>query len=538
MELTRVEKKSLPASLFQVPAGYKQTDTAIGGLSPEQEKAMRDARSQMDEAMKNMTPEQRKAVEDAMKRYGQPTPVPRGWIECGVWLRSSASAPRRLSPAGVTRARRSSSIRRTVATSWAWSSEEFERAHPDVDVRWLDMGSQEVYDRVRSEKANPQADVWFGGPDTIFSRGAKEGLLAAVPARVGRRRRARQPPRRRSLLRPLPHAGRCWSTTPRPISSGAGAARLGRPARPEVEGKDPDPRSDRLRHHAHGLRLRSWRNRCAETGSTDAGFAWLRRLDAQTKEYVSNPILLYEKIVRGEGQSTIWELTDTLLERQKRLAAPVRLPDERHAGDRRRGRRSSRDAGTRRALEAFVDFVGSRRSRRSPPRRRSACRRAPTSATRCPRGRATSSATWRPRRSTGTWSTREGARWMATWDRTVRGKGAAPEVALGSGSRQAPFGLRYLPPPRCPSFSASSRSRSASGRSPSRAASRSRRRRARSWRSSGPRAAARRRCCAWSPASSRPTPADPRGRRGRDARCRPSAATSAWSSSTTRSSRT
>ena len=55
---------------------------------------------------------------------------------------------------------------------------EFERAHPEVDVRWLDMGSQEVYDRLRSEKANPQADVWYGGPDTIFARGAGEGLLA------------------------------------------------------------------------------------------------------------------------------------------------------------------------------------------------------------------------------------------------------------------------------------------------------------------------------------------------------------------------
>src|SRR4051794_9791912 len=54
----------------------------------------------------------------------------------------------------------------------------FEAKHPDVDVRWLDMGSQEVYDRVRSEAANPQADVWFGGPQTIFARGAEEGLLA------------------------------------------------------------------------------------------------------------------------------------------------------------------------------------------------------------------------------------------------------------------------------------------------------------------------------------------------------------------------
>jgi len=53
----------------------------------------------------------------------------------------------------------------------------YEKAHPEIDVRWLDMGSQEVYDRVRSEKANPQGDIWFGGPDTIFARGAREGLL-------------------------------------------------------------------------------------------------------------------------------------------------------------------------------------------------------------------------------------------------------------------------------------------------------------------------------------------------------------------------
>ncbi len=51
--------------------------------------------------------------------------------------------------------------------------------HPEIDVRWLDMGSQEVYDRIRSEAANPQADIWFGGPDTIFARGAAEGLLQA-----------------------------------------------------------------------------------------------------------------------------------------------------------------------------------------------------------------------------------------------------------------------------------------------------------------------------------------------------------------------
>src|SRR6476660_5941079 len=53
----------------------------------------------------------------------------------------------------------------------------FEAAHPNVDVQWVDMGSQEVLDRLRAEKSNPQADLWFGAPAEIFGRAAGEGLL-------------------------------------------------------------------------------------------------------------------------------------------------------------------------------------------------------------------------------------------------------------------------------------------------------------------------------------------------------------------------
>src|SRR5438132_207448 len=68
----------------------------------------------------------------------------------------------------------------------------FEALHPDIDVRWLDMGSQDVYDRVRSERANPQADIWFGGPSLILAAAARDSLLdcsrpawaAAIPARA------------------------------------------------------------------------------------------------------------------------------------------------------------------------------------------------------------------------------------------------------------------------------------------------------------------------------------------------------------------
>src|SRR5688500_7668118 len=53
----------------------------------------------------------------------------------------------------------------------------FEAQRPDIDVRWLDMGSQEILDRVRFERVNPQADVWFGGPTTTFDLGVQDSLL-------------------------------------------------------------------------------------------------------------------------------------------------------------------------------------------------------------------------------------------------------------------------------------------------------------------------------------------------------------------------
>ena len=59
----------------------------------------------------------------------------------------------------------------------------FESEHPEIDVRWLDMGSQEILDRVRFERVNPQADVWFGGPTTIFDRGVADSLLVAYRPR-------------------------------------------------------------------------------------------------------------------------------------------------------------------------------------------------------------------------------------------------------------------------------------------------------------------------------------------------------------------
>ena len=200
----------------------------------------------------------------------------------------------------------------------------FEAHHPEIDVRWLDMGSQEVFDRLRSERANPQADVWFGGPTTIFDRGIAESLLSpyrpAWAARVGPRGVGP-----RELYWPV-------YRTPAVIAFNARA--VPRDSAPRdwddillPKWKDKvlirDPMASGTMRAIWGLIL--YRSIKA-TGDTAQGMAWLRRLDGQTRAYVLSPLLLIEKLAKQEGLVTLWDLPDALIERGRGLPLDYTLP--------------------------------------------------------------------------------------------------------------------------------------------------------------------------------------------------------------------
>ncbi len=68
MELTKVERKRVPASLFEVPAGYTKQEGMLGAASVV---APPEAQEKMRKAMENLTPEQRKQIEDMMKARQQ-----------------------------------------------------------------------------------------------------------------------------------------------------------------------------------------------------------------------------------------------------------------------------------------------------------------------------------------------------------------------------------------------------------------------------------------------------------------------------------
>jgi iron(III) transport system substrate-binding protein len=199
----------------------------------------------------------------------------------------------------------------------------FEAVHPTVDVQWIDMGSQEVLDRLRAEQANPQADLWFGAPAEIFSRAASEGLLdpytptwaTKVPADAHDAQ------------------GRWYGTymTPEVIAYNTHAVSQADAPKdwdavldPKWKGKvlirDPIA-SGSMRAIFGAILARS----IAQTGSTQAGWEWLRRLDGNTKEYVLNPAMLYQKLGREEGTITLYNMPDiaTLEQRTKTPVAYV-----------------------------------------------------------------------------------------------------------------------------------------------------------------------------------------------------------------------
>lgn len=189
---------------------------------------------------------------------------------------------------------------------------QFEARYPEIDVVWLDMGSQSVFDRVRTEKDNPQADVWWGGPKELFIQGEALGLLERY-----------EPSWSASLAPELKSAARLWHATHRTPEGIMYNSTL---LSPDAAPKDWDD-----------LLSEAWRGKIiirdpvqsgtmqtifaamiakeeARTTSLDSGFYWLERLHANTKSYAADPTQLFLKLARGEGVVTLWNFTDALLQ--------------------------------------------------------------------------------------------------------------------------------------------------------------------------------------------------------------------------------
>ena len=297
----------------------------------------------------------------------------------------------------------------------------FEALHPDIDVRWLDMGSQDVYDRLRSERANPQADVWFGGPSLVLAQAAGDSLLdchspAWVDAIAARGR----------------GTGDCFFAayeTPvvflyaeKVISAAQAPSDWNDLLDPKWKGKIiiRDPLASGTMRAVFGFIIA---RSLQQTGDTANGVQWLRRLDGQTKVYEQNPALVSEKIARQEGLVTVWDLPDVLISRRRGMpvgyvfpkSGTVVIEDDIAV---------VRGAKHLAAARAYVDFVGSpemqlaaaREVFRVPARQDLATDSLPTWVRDVRRQMVVADVDWNL-------LAQRGPGWMQWWDQHVRGTG-------------------------------------------------------------------------------------------------------------------
>ena len=236
----------------------------------------------------------------------------------------------------------------------------YEETHPYVDVQWMDMGSQDVFDRVRTERSNPQADIWWGAPSLMFMRAEKESLLERY-----------EPSWAQFLEADFKSSAGFWYgtfITPEVIMYN------NRVLKEDEVPRDWDDLLDRkwkgkiaIRYPLASGTMRIIysaliQTRWKERGDIEAGFSWLRALDANTKVYTADPTQLYLKIAREEAVLTLWNLPDVIIQREvHKYPFGFRIPE---SGTPLIIEGIAIVRGTRRFDEAvqFYEFVTSRES--------------------------------------------------------------------------------------------------------------------------------------------------------------------------------
>jgi iron(III) transport system substrate-binding protein len=191
----------------------------------------------------------------------------------------------------------------------------YEAVHPEEEVQWLDMGSQDAYDRIRTERSNPQADVWWGAPAITFLRAEQEGLLTRyIPSWDS------------AVTADLKSQNGQWFgtfLTPEVILYNNRALReQDAPADwddlldPRWRGKIAlrSPLASGTMRMIFSALIQTEERR---TGSVDSGFAYLRRLDGNTSTYAADPTQLYLMIAREEALVTLWDLPDVMIQIEK-----------------------------------------------------------------------------------------------------------------------------------------------------------------------------------------------------------------------------
>jgi iron(III) transport system substrate-binding protein len=188
------------------------------------------------------------------------------------------------------------------------SEEAFEAAHTGVDVQWIDMGGQDAYDRIRTESQNPQASIWWGGASTAFTRAAREGLLEPYePTWSGVADSTAIGP---------DHYWYGTFLTPEVIAYNSRTLEAGTAPADWDAMLDPEWK-DRIiiRYPLASSTMRTiYGAMIMRQPTVEDGYAWLARLDMNTKAYTADPTQMYLRLAREEADLSLWNMPDIVLQ--------------------------------------------------------------------------------------------------------------------------------------------------------------------------------------------------------------------------------
>lgn len=224
-----------------------------------------------------------------------------------------------------------------------------------IKMEFLDMGSQEILDRIRSEKNNTQADVWWGAPQVNFDQAKDEGLLAEYK------------PSYADALDEMYHdEDWMWSgTSMTPEVIMYNNKEISEEEAPKDWDDLIDPKwqdeliiryplaSGTMRTIYSAMIYRTYK----DTEDPQEGYEWLEKLDNNTKEYSANPELMYNQLAKGVGSLTVWNMPDAvMLAEEKGYPFGYVLPES-GTPVLTEGIAIVKDAPHPKAAEAFYEFV-------------------------------------------------------------------------------------------------------------------------------------------------------------------------------------
>lgn len=196
----------------------------------------------------------------------------------------------------------------------AWVISEFEKANPQYagKVTSIIAGAQDNLDRLRAEKANPQAGFMWGGTMQQLDQAADEDLIKEIEWAHGDmipdNYKGASGKWVSEMLLPeviiyntnlvtADQAPKDWADLVKPEW------------KDKIVIRDVMP-SGTMRTIYSAMVYDAF----AKDGTPDAGYQFLRDLDANTVSYAANPDDMYTQLDQGVGVITLWNLQDALIQ--------------------------------------------------------------------------------------------------------------------------------------------------------------------------------------------------------------------------------